>query len=239
MYIYIHICICYGYLVSRILSITDEKHYDYAQVTKAKQHKEDTMNDMILPIGIFALSMCITPGPNNMMLTASGANFGFRRTIPHILGVEIGLLSMIALSGLGLGILFRSFPVFHQVLKYASILYLLYLSVRIALSQKAESTNQKGLGPLSIFQAAAFQIINPKVLVMATTSISTFSISGSGYMLSVMMIVAIFGMVCIPAISVWAGFGTMIGKKLTSRTSFRIFNVVMGLLTASSVLFMI
>lgn len=197
------------------------------------------MNEMILPIGLFALSMCITPGPNNMMLTASGANFGFRRTIPHILGIEIGLLSMIALSGLGLGILFRSFPIFHQVLKYASILYLLYLSVSIALSQKADSGSQNGLRPLSIFQAAAFQIINPKVLVMATTSISTFSISGSGYMLSVMMIITIFGMVCIPAISVWAGFGTMIGKRLNSTTSFRIFNVVMGSLTASSVLFMV
>ncbi len=197
------------------------------------------MNETILPIGLFALSMCITPGPNNMMLTASGANFGFKRTIPHIVGIQIGLLSMIALSGIGLGILFSRYPVFHQVLKYVSILYLLYLSVRIALSQKTGSKEQRGSQPLSIFQAAAFQIVNPKVLVMATTSISTFSISGSDYVLSVAMIIAVFGLVCIPSIAVWAGFGTMIGKRLNSRTSLRIFNITMGALTASSVLFMV
>lgn len=197
------------------------------------------MKEMILPIGLFALSMCITPGPNNMMLTASGANFGFKRTIPHIVGIEIGLLTMIGLSGIGLGIIFQSFPGFHRLFKYASICYLLYLSFRIALSQKPDSSRQEKSRPLSILQAAAFQIINPKVLVMATTSISTFSISGSSYALSVITIIAIFAMVCIPAVSVWAGFGTMIGKYLNSQTSFRIFNVIMGSLTASSVLFMV
>lgn len=212
---------------------------DQIPVGEHKELKENTMNEMILPIGLFALSMCITPGPNNMMLTASGANFGFMRTIPHMLGIGIGLLGMIGLSGIGLGMLFHRFPVFHQVLKIASILYLLYFSVRIALSHKTDSRKQKESQPLSIFQAAAFQVVNPKVMVMATTSISTFSISGSGYTLSVVMIIAVFGMVCIPAISVWAGFGTLIGKKLNSRKSFRIFNVAMGTLTASSVLFMI
>ena len=105
------------------------------------------MNEMILPIGLFALSMCITPGPNNMMLTASGAKFGFRRTIPHMLGIGIGLLGMIGLSGIGLGMLFQSFPIVHQVLKVASICYLLYLSVRIALSNKVDNCKQKESQP--------------------------------------------------------------------------------------------
>lgn len=93
------------------------------------------MTSMILPIALFALSMCITPGPNNMMLTASGANYGFKRTIPHILGIEIGLLVMLILNGIGLGLLFQLYPIIQLVLKYASICYLLYLSWRIAVSK--------------------------------------------------------------------------------------------------------
>lgn len=197
------------------------------------------MNEVIIPLGLFALSMCITPGPNNMMLTASGANFGFRRTIPHILGIELGLLLMIGLSGVGLGILFTNFPFLRHILKTASISYLLYLSFRIAISQKSDSSNPKKSQPLTLFQAAVFQIINPKVLIMATTSISTFSAAGTNYTFSVILIITVFALVCIPAVSLWAGFGTMIGKRLKSTASQRIFNIVMGSLTAGSVLFMI
>lgn len=197
------------------------------------------MTEMILPLGLFALSMCITPGPNNMMLTASGANFGFRRTIPHILGIELGLLLMIGLSGIGLGILFTTFPVLRHFLKAASISYLLYLSFRIAISNKNDSSSPNKSQPLTLVQAAVFQIINPKVLIMATTSISTFSAVGTNYAFSVILIITVFGLVCVPAVSLWAGFGTMIGKRLNSTASQRIFNIAMGSLTAGSVLFMV
>ncbi len=196
------------------------------------------MGDLIFPLVVFALSMCITPGPNNIMLTASGANFGFRRTIPHILGVECGLLFMFGLSGFGLGVLFASFPLLQTILKYISISYLFYLSARIAMSKRGDGQTP-GSQPLKMYQAALFQLVNPKVFLMALTAMSTFSLSGGEYCRSVLLIILIFGLVCMPAVSVWAGFGTIIGRFLKNERSFRIFNIAMGILTASSVLQMI
>lgn len=190
---------------------------------------------MIIPLVMFAFTMCITPGPNNMMLTASGANYGFKRTIPHILGIEIGLLVMFLLSGFGLGILFQAYPVIQQVMKYGSITYLLYLSLRIATTTKAKEQGTATGKPLSFFQAASFQLVNPKLLMMTVMAMATFSESGQGYTLSVILVTTIFGLVCIPSISVWAGFGTMIGKVLKKERSYRLFNTLMGLLTAASV----
>ncbi len=195
------------------------------------------MEQIILPLTLFALSMCITPGPNNMMLTASAANFGFKRTIPHLLGIEVGLLFMFFLCAFGLGLLFEQVPVVQSVMKYCSIGYLLYLSVRIALSKRSAGDGyQQGAGkPLNIYQAALFQLVNPKAFLMAITAMSTFSIAGQDYYLSVTLIMVVFGVVCIPSISVWAGFGTVIGKVLKDERAFRVFNVCMGVLTASSV----
>lgn len=196
------------------------------------------MENLIVPLSLFALSMCITPGPNNIMLTASGANFGFRRTIPHILGVEIGLLLMFVLSGLGLGLLFENYPFLQQIVKYCSISYLFYLSVRIAFAKRGND-KKESTRPLRIYQAALFQLINPKVLLMAITAMSTFSLSGGDYYKSVGTIIIVFGLVCMPAVSVWAGFGTIIGRVLKGEKTLRVFNVSMGLLTASSVFQMI
>lgn len=172
------------------------------------------------------------------MLTASGANFGFRRTIPHILGVEFGLLLMFVFSGFGLGVLFESFPFLQQVLKYCSISYLFYLSVRIAFAKRG-GDKKETTQPLKIYQATLFQLINPKVLLMAITAMSTFSLTGGDYYKSVGTIIVVFGLVCMPAVSVWAGFGTIIGRVLRGERSLRIFNVFMGILTASSVFQMI
>lgn len=192
-----------------------------------------------LPLTLFALSMCATPGPNNMMLTASGANFGFNRTIPHIQGIEVGLVGMFILSGFGLGLLFQALPTVQKLLKVASIFYLFYLSWKIATSAPKSAESGTVGKPLNLMQAALFQMVNPKVMVMAISAMSTFSISGEEYSASVIRIVVVFGLVCIPAISVWAGFGTLIGSFLKGAKSLRTFNILMGSLTASSVYMML
>ena len=197
------------------------------------------MKELFLPVSLFALSMCITPGPNNMMLTASGANFGFRRTIPHILGIECGLLLMFALNAAGLGLAFKTFPMLQPVLKTVSAGYLFYLAMRIAFSKQGKISAPGQAKPLNFFQAAAFQLVNPKVLMMALTAMSTFSIAGNHYNLSVYLIITIFGLVCVPSISLWAGFGVLLGRMLTDRKSHTVFNLVMGGLTAGSVIFIL
>lgn len=185
----------------------------------------------LLPLTAFAIACCITPGPNNMMLTASGANFGFGRTIPHILGITFGLLMMFVVAIAGLGSLFRLYPRMQTVMKVCGIIYLFYLSWKIARAYPAAESERTGK-PLSFMQAAAFQFMNPKVLLMPLTALSTFTLSGQQYLLSAAVVTGIFLLVCLPSISIWAAFGTVIGRVLKNPGTIRIFNLGMGGLTA-------
>lgn len=193
---------------------------------------------MFLSVFIFAVTMCITPGPNNIMLTASGINYGFRRTIPHILGIELGMLMLFSLSAMGLGVLFISVPVLHTVIKIAGACYLLYLASRIAFTKRKE-TKTESTRPLNIFQAAAFQLLNPKAYLITVTGISAFTKSGKAYLSSAILLMAVFAVVCIPCISLWAGFGSWISRFLKNDRVFRVFNVIMGSLTAASLVLII
>lgn len=193
------------------------------------------MNELLIPLILFSFSMCATPGPNNMMLTASGANFGFRRTIPHLLGIEFGMLFMLIACAFGLGLLFETFPLFQQLLKAVCLGYLFYLSYRIALSGRSNVTT-KDAEPLRLYQAALFQLVNPKAVMMAVSVMTSFTLAGSQYYQSVLLILVVFSVVCLLSISMWAGFGTVIGKFIKGERAFRVFNVAMGLLTASSAL---
>lgn len=197
------------------------------------------MKKLLLPVALFALSMCITPGPDNMMPTASGANFGFRRTIPHILGIEMGLLLMLTLNAAGLGLAFKTFPILQSMMKIVSVGYFFYPAIRIAFSKPGNISTTSREKPLSFFEAAAFQLLNPKVLMMAITAMSSFSIAGNHYILSVCLIITILGLVCIPAVSLWAGFGVLLGRMLKGRKSHAVFNLMMSGLTALSVMLIV
>jgi threonine/homoserine/homoserine lactone efflux protein len=122
---------------------------------------------------VFALVSLFTPGPNNLMLMASGVNYGFRRTLPHALGVAFGFGFLVLLVGIGLGAVFVAFPPLYTVLKFAGAAYLVYLAWLIARSGPAESG--KGGRPLTFLQAAAFQWVNAKALVMAVGAVSTYA----------------------------------------------------------------
>jgi len=172
------------------------------------------------------------------MLTASGANFGFRRTIPHILGIELGMLVHFTLSAFGLGVLFTRFPVIHTVLKIAGSCYLVYLAARIMFSKRKENSETE-TKPLNIFQAAAFQFLNPKAYIIGITAVSSFTEPGETYARSAILVILVFGIVCIPSISIWAGFGSVISRFFRNNSIFRIFNFVMGGLTAASIVLII
>ena len=196
------------------------------------------MQTIIFPLIAFAVACCITPGPNNMMLTASGANFGFRRTIPHILGIAFGMVVMFVIAAAGLGSLFSAYPAFQTILKIAGIAYLFYLSWKIAMASPGEGPGESGK-PFSFMQAAAFQFLNPKAFMIIITSISTFTLGGEQYILSAVLVTAVFFFICLPSVSVWAGFGTAIGRLLKNPRTIRIFNVSMGGLTAGSAFLML
>ena len=186
-----------------------------------------------LPAGIlFALVTSITPGPNNTMLLASGVNFGFRRTLPHLFGISAGVVLLMLSVGFGLGEAFTRFPVLYSVLEIASVAYLLYLAWKIATS--GEVKLRKGeRRPMKFFEAIAFQWINPKAWMMVLTAITTIHVS-ERYGSNVMLMALVFYVVGFPCICVWAGFGTAMREVLADPKRLRLFNVAMALLLVGS-----
>jgi threonine/homoserine/homoserine lactone efflux protein len=196
------------------------------------------MQISLLSLTLFSFSMAITPGPNNIMVTASGSQFGFRRTLPHILGITAGMLLILTACAFGLETFFVRWPILRTVLRYASILYITYLAYKIATSD-ANNLNQsiKKTRPLRAYESALFQIINPKAFAIVTTLISTFSLPGEDYLHSILIIGCVMATVCIPAVSSWAVFGTYMKSWLKTPWLLRTFNITMAVLTLGSVLY--
>ena len=188
--------------------------------------------DLLLALIGFTFVTSVTPGPNNMMLLASGVNFGFSRTIPHMLGISVGFTLMTVLVGLGLGEIFQRVPVLYSALKYAGGAYMLWLAWGIAHSGPVGDGEARGQ-PMTFLQAAAFQWINPKAWVMAIGAISTYSQPGN-YLVSVLLIAAIFGAVNLPTVSAWAAFGSAMRRFLRDPGIVRIFNYAMAALLIAS-----
>ena len=183
----------------------------------------------------FAFIAAITPGPNNIMLAASGANFGFKKTIPHIAGVVAGFFFVLLLVGLGLGQLFDAFPIVRQIFRILALGFIFYLAWRIANSGTSKDEEAKGR-PISFFEAATFQLINPKAVVMSITVIATFISPDHDFALQFAILVASFTFLTLVSVVAWAGFGLIIGKIISTPKSQRIFNIVMALLLIGSIL---
>jgi len=179
----------------------------------------------------FAFVSSVTPGPNNLMLMASGANFGFRRTIPHMLGIGLGFTFMVVLVGGGLMQLFDAFPVSYTVLKGGSVVYLTWLAWKIATAGQP-GTGKAGGTPLSFLQAAAFQWVNPKAWAMALTAITAYAPTRD--LSAVLFVAVIFGAVNLPTVSVWTVLGQQIKRVLTNPMRLRLFNGTMAALLLAS-----
>ncbi|MBD8494117.1 LysE family translocator [Pseudomonas syringae] len=189
--------------------------------------------DLLLAFALFALVTSITPGPNNMMLLASGVNFGFRRTLPHMLGISTGFMVLVLAVGFGLGSLFQTWPVLYTLLRYIGGAYLLYLAWKIATSGPANEDDKPQGKPMSFMAAALFQWVNPKAWVMAIGAISTYT-PMQGYFTNVLVIAAVFALINLPGVSIWAGFGSLLRNVLRDPRGLRIFNGVMALLLVLS-----
>ncbi|KAF1059113.1 LysE family translocator [Burkholderia gladioli] len=186
-----------------------------------------------LPAGmLFALVTSITPGPNNTMLLASGVNFGFRRTLPHMVGISTGVAIMMVAVGFGLGEAFAQLPVLYTVLEVASIAYLLYLAWKIGTSGQVNA-NQGKSRPMTFVEAALFQLVNPKAWMMVLTDATTVQLSAS-YGTNAIGMALVFILVGFPCIGVWAAFGQGMRGFLSNPRRLRMFNVTMAILLVAS-----
>ncbi|MEX0956756.1 MAG: LysE family translocator [Rhizobiaceae bacterium] len=189
--------------------------------------------DIFFALLAFAFVSSITPGPNNFMLLASGVNFGFRRSVPHMLGIGAGFVALLLAVGFGLGALLTAYPQLHLALKIAGGAYLLFLAWRIAMSRSMSAREGDAARPMTFMEATAFQWVNPKAWVMAVTAMAIYT-SPEAPFLTVILVAVAFGIVNLPCVSSWAAFGTALRGFLSDPARLKWFNIAMGLLLVAS-----
>jgi threonine/homoserine/homoserine lactone efflux protein len=181
---------------------------------------------------LFAAVMFFTPGPNNIMVMSSGLTYGFRRTLPHILGVVVGFAFMVGAVGVGFGTVFLAFPVLQTILKYVGAAYLIYLAVVIAMAGPSKP-GEASRGPMTFWGAAMFQWVNVKGWVAIIGTITAYAAIAS-FPLNILLQVLIFLAMGAVSITVWTLFGSALRPVLTSPRAVRVFNIAMALLLLAS-----
>ena len=183
----------------------------------------------------FAITTCVTPGPNNAMIMASGLNYGIKRSLPHYCGIVLGFPVMVLAVGLGIAQLFELYPIMHIVLKVVGAAYLSYLAYKIA-SAPVTGPNETEGRPFSFIQAAAFQWVNPKAWVLAVGATVTYTTLGEGYVLQVITIGLIFLLFGAPCIMLWLWGGASLKTLMRNPSYVRVFNISMAVLLMGSLI---
>jgi threonine/homoserine/homoserine lactone efflux protein len=189
--------------------------------------------DLLAALATFALVTVITPGPNNLMLMASGTNFGFVRTIPHMLGIGLGFPLMVACVGLGVMQVFDLWPLSYTLLKSVSVAYLLYLAWRIANAAPPASADGPAEGrPLTFLQSAAFQWVNPKAWSMALSAITLYATGRD--LMAVLWVAGVYVAVSAISTTSWTVLGQQVRRLLKNPARLRVFNWVMAVLLVAT-----
>ncbi len=191
---------------------------------------------MLTSLIVFAVVGLITPGPNNILLMNSGVNFGYRKTLPHILGIALGFSFMLFMVGVGISKVFLTYPIVEKVLQVICGVYLVYLSYKIITMPAIGDSHQKNKRPMTLIEAAAFQWVNPKGWTLALTATSMFA-SLDVERVSLFMALIFF---CINLVttSIWVISGVQIKNFLSSPVNLRRLNTFMGCLLLSTLIFM-
>jgi len=189
-------------------------------------------HQLLFAFVVFAAVMFFTPGPNNIMVLSSGLTYGFRRTMPHILGITFGFAFMVGAVGLGFGTVFLAFPILQTILKYAGAAYLIYLAAAIAMSGPPKP-GEASRGPMTFWGAALFQWVNVKGWVMVIGTITAYA-AIAAFPWNIAIQTGLSLLMGIISTSIWTLFGSALRPVLTSSTAVRIFNVVMAILLLAS-----
>ena len=194
--------------------------------------------DVFLALASFAFVMAFTPGPNNIMLTASGANFGFVRSIPHMAGVVVGFVILLVVSGGGLGALLVSFPSIQMALKVVGAVYMLWLAWKIANAHGGQDRTNPNARPLTFLQAAAFQWVNPKGVIIAFGAVALY-VRPERAVVDLLIVLIVFGLATLLSTVTWSCFGAALSRVLRNERQARLFNIAMALLLVASIVPMV
>ncbi|USH05210.1 LysE family translocator [Grimontia kaedaensis] len=190
--------------------------------------------DYLIAVTLFAISASATPGPNNLLLMSSGANFGVKKSLPLMCGICFGFALMLFLVGVGFGQIFQQFPELHFIIKCIGTAYLLYLAFLIARSGDIAESGTEAK-PLTFMKGALFQWVNAKAWVVATGAIAAFTTLGAGYYSQNLTIAATFFVVSFPSVGIWLLFGSALKRVLSSTARRKAFNYFMAALLVLSV----
>src|ERR1700752_1256197 len=189
-------------------------------------------HSLFIAFVMFATVMFFTPGPNNIMLLSSGLTYGFRPTIPHIIGITIGFAFMVGAVGLGLGTIFIAYPILQTILKYVGAAYLVYLAWHIGMAELS-APDQDKRGPMTFWGAAMFQWVNAKGWVMVIGTITAYAAIAT-FPWNIAIQVGISLILGTLSCIAWALFGSALRPVLHSERAVRTFNIVMALLLLAS-----
>ena len=195
-------------------------------------------HDVLIAASLFSFVSSITPGPNNMMMLASGVNFGFRRSVPHWLGICGGFTFMLCAVGLGLHTLLADHPAFYDLMRYTGSAYLIWMAWRLATATATPASQdddapKSEARPLGVWAAAAFQWVNPKAWVMAVTAMSAY-LPARAQAMDVVVLALLFGVINLPCVACWAGGGAALRRFLQDPLRLRVFNISMALALLAS-----
>jgi threonine/homoserine/homoserine lactone efflux protein len=191
--------------------------------------------DTLAALIAFSFVSVVTPGPNNLMLWASGAEFGFRRTFRHVIGTALGIGSMALAVAAGLGVILIAVPGIELVLKVAGSAYLLFLAYQIAGARALE--RGRAARPLGLVQAAGFQLINPKAWIFALGAITTFRPPELPIELGSALVATTMMLVVVPASAIWAGAGGLLGRLIEGERARRTVSLGLAVLLAATVVY--
>ncbi|MBQ4836551.1 LysE family translocator [Pseudoalteromonas luteoviolacea] len=189
--------------------------------------------ELLYALSLFAFVSSITPGPNNLILLSSGITFGTRRCIRLLLGINLGFAAMILLVGAGIGELFTRFAVLHEVLKWLSAAYILYLAFKVASTTPIEFESHVTAQPMTFFEAVMFQWINPKAWSMSLSAITIYT--PSTHFSSVVLVAVVFSLINLPCILSWLLVGTKLSKLIKHPKYFRALNLVLAFVLVASI----
>ncbi|MDF2177958.1 LysE family transporter [Aliiglaciecola sp. CAU 1673] len=197
-----------------------------------------SLSSVLLPLTLFTLTAVSTPGPNNTLLSANGARFGMRASLPFVLGIRLGNFLMVCLLALGLGGLLISFPQIQWILKLVAIAYLLFLACKIATLPPPGVVTAEAV-PLGFWQGASFQFINPKAWMTGMTCLSAFTLSGEGYVWSVVQVILVWALIGLLGSLLWVQSGVLMARLLKTSRHWRIYNCGLAGATLASIILVI
>jgi len=195
--------------------------------------------ELFLGLITFYFIMFFTPGPNNVMLTISGIKFGFKKTIPHMIGIPIGHTIQIISVSLGLGVIFQKYPEVQNILKYIGCGYLFFLAYKMFGSLNIKNNNENSGRPMKLYEASLFQFLNPKAWVVALTVVTVFFPREENFIKAMLFVSLTAPLVCSFSVMTWAGFGSTIRIFISNNKIKKFIEVLMSVLLIITAIFIL